>query len=221
MRNGLTTILCLSLLFVPIAQHQDDNFLDLTKNRPPQKKRTHLVGKGGGVGVGNGLHMQKTVPLKLTLLSLDKRSYQLGDHWIYEVILENITRDTLVIPWSPDYDRVKPDEEKDPPGYLHAFLSLVINDEVSGQQFMPGEVIYGSELVPGSLKRLHPGQKVRIRASGQIYFGQADVYKRVLAKLPDRFDVRANFTLWDRPINPCYEPAVSTNSITIELKRRR
>jgi hypothetical protein len=218
----LSGICCCCLLVGPMWQQRDQGFLDLTKPRPPQKERGGGRGEGGSGGGGDGVvSPRRVVPVRVTLLSLDKDSYQLGDQVIYEVMLENITNATLVIPWSDDYDRVKPDEETDPPGYLTATLYLVLGDRPAYDPFTALQGIYGSRLVSGSLKKLLPGQTVRIRAPGTWWFYSEDEEKRVLAMVPHTFEVRARFTLQDRPINPRYEPALSANSLAVELTKRQ
>jgi len=219
MKTGLTMIFCLSLLLISNAQQQEDNFLDLTKVKPSNKGKLFGTGSGGGVGTNDTRF--ESLPLRITLLSLDNRSYQLGERAIYEVRLENISGTTLVIPWSPDLDKVKPDERVYPTGYMDAFLRLVIKDEVSGDESITGQGLYGSQLVPSSLKTLRPREAVTIRASGHLGFGNTDVTKRVLIKLPHTFEVRAGFSLRDRPFNSRYQPALSANSLTVELKKRQ
>lgn len=222
MKLTVSTICCFLLLLEPIFQQRNDDFLDLTKPKRPQKERAGGRGTGGGGGMGNGHIPPRTIiPMKVTLLSLDKSSYQLGDQVIYEVVLENITQDTLLIPWSDDYDEVKPDEDRNPPGYIHASLSLEIKDERGVYKFMALQPIVGSQMVRGSLKSLRQGQKVRIRAPGSWWFTSEDEKKRVLEKLPQTFEVRARFDLEDRPIDPRYEPALSANSLTVELRKRQ
>lgn len=228
----LITILCLCFVAAGPAQQRKPDFLDLTKT-PPQKMRPYRKGGGAGAGGGDGWKAPpKIIPVKVTLLSLDKRSYQLGDEVIYEVVLENTTKDVLVIPWSGDYDKVKPDEERGPPSYIYAFLGLVIKGEIGGDQsiagqeiFGVGQGIHGSQLLRGSLKSLSPGQKVRIRAAGRWSVSSTDeasrrlLAKLVLAKLPHTFEVSAQFRLTETQINSRYEPAISANSLTVELRR--
>jgi len=219
MKTGLTTIFCLCLMVGPTVQRQEDDFLDLTKIKPPKQRRTSIIA-GGGMASTDGSPSPKP-RLKVTLLSLDKRSYQLGDKFIYEVMLENITESVFVIPWTSDYYSVKPYEGSDPPGYVSASLRLVIKDEVSGEASAAGEGVYGSELVPGSLKRLRPGQKVRIRALGQWWFGSEEATKRIMMKLPQAYDVQARFSFLDVGGKPWYEPALSANSLSVELRKRQ
>jgi len=219
MGNRRTMILCLCLLLAPIGQAQNENVLDLTKIKVVKKE---VMGPktGGGVSTSRG-HSQPVeyAPLKITLLSLDKRRYALGEEVIYEVKLENITEEILVIPWSPDRDAVKPEEESDPPGYVVAILRLVIMDETSGDQFVTGQVLYGSHLEPSSLKYLWPGEMVKIRAPSRWDFLGADVAKRIREQLPRTFEVRARFSFLHGAGTSSYKPALSANSWTIELTK--
>ncbi|MBI1760920.1 MAG: hypothetical protein HYR56_05720 [Acidobacteria bacterium] len=229
----------------------------MTKVKFPNKHRGQVKGGSKGVAVGNHQTQPRNfAPLNITLLSLDGHNRQLGDGIIYDVALKNVTKDILVIPWSPDWSKVKPNEEKYPPGYLvlhqaenegcragfnpalhpgcalsihhlqldgvlDAFLSLVIKDEISGDQLVAGQALYGSQLLPNSLKKLRPGQSVRIRTPGILWFTDSDVTKRVLAKLPHMFEVQAYFNLSNPALALPYEPAVSTNRLTLDLKRRQ
>src|SRR5438270_1978849 len=137
MNAGMIAFFCLFSLVLPINQKKDESFLDLTKKRPPEKLRLKMKGGlGGGVGMTTHTPSSDVIPLKITLLSLDKQTYQLADKVMYQVMLENITNDVLVIPWSADYDRVRPDEDHVPSGYIHASLSLLIRYEIAGEEFI-------------------------------------------------------------------------------------
>ncbi|MGH9879389.1 MAG: hypothetical protein ACRD5H_17295, partial [Nitrososphaerales archaeon] len=206
----------------PLASYQDDNFLDLTRIKRSPANESKTTGKGQGVGAVVG-HTSKSRsnPLKVTLLSLHKQSYQLGDEIIYDVSLENISNSIAIIPWSPDQDAVKPDENKTPPGYLVANLSLVIIDEISGEQFIAGQGLYGSTVVPRSLKRIAPKQSVRIRVPGRLVFYSADEAKRISQKLPYKVEVRARFSFLQGHSASQVESIASTNSIFVDLKKRQ
>ena len=77
----------------------------------------------------------------------------------------------------------------------------------------------GSRLVVRSLKKLKPGEKVRIRASGSWWIGIESVWARFTAELPRTVELRAKYTLYDRPIESRYKSAVSDNSVAVELRR--
>ena len=77
MRFRFASVLCLCLFLTTMAQQRADSFLDLTKVMPPVRKELVLT-DGGGVSVSHDTPFPK-LPLKITLLGLDKRSYQMGE----------------------------------------------------------------------------------------------------------------------------------------------
>lgn len=218
MRLRFVAIFCLSWFLIPEVKGQNNDFLDLTKVRPPSEKKVSRT-IGGGVSGSNDTRSPK-LPLQITLISLNKHSYEMGEEMIYNVVIRNVGRDVVVIPWSPDRDQIKPEEMTYPPRYVDAILSLVITDEVLGEQMIYGPSLYGSEHVPSSLKKLRPGQAVRIRAPSRWVLMSDDAAHGILSRLPQTFVVRARFSVMDRTVNPP-EPVVSTNSVTVELKKRR
>jgi len=122
-----------------------DSFLDLTKVNPSLRKE--LVLKDGGGVSGSHDTPFPTLPLEITLLSLDKSNYQIGEAVIYDVAIKNVGQDAVVIPWSPDRYQIRPDETY-PSGYVSAILSLVITDKVLGEQIIYVASVYGSQRVP-------------------------------------------------------------------------
>jgi hypothetical protein len=208
--------LCLCHTFLLTAgQVQEDSFLDLTKVRPrPEKK----IG-GGDINVSGGNDTRSpTLPIRITLLGLSERSYEMGDEMLYDVVITNVGQHDVVIPWSPYQDEIKPDENY-PPGYLVGCFGLVIKDRILGEQVIYGPVLYGSDRVPSSLKKLRPNQTVRIRASSHWLLTSDDAAHGILARLPQKYPVRAELSLTDRTVNPP-QPVISLNSVTITLNRR-
>lgn len=208
-------------------EERDENFLDLTKYKPVENQPDAGTAATGTVVQDtrfnpspNGKHEpEKMAPLKVTLVNLDAASYQLGGSVIYEVMLENVSRELLVIPWSADESKVKPWGQTEPPGYLDAFLSLVVRDKDLGEQLIALRGIYGSELMQGSLKSLLPGEKVRIRTQGRIFFAAADTSEKASEKLIKsalKLKVRARYSLHTGQ----FAPTVSTNTRIINLLRR-
>lgn len=205
-------------------EEKDENFLDMTKYKSVERQPE--AGKGATKTIvqdtrfnpsPNGKHdPERMAPLKVTLSSLDADSYQLGGNVTYEVTLENVSRELQVIPWSPDENQVKPQGQAEPPGYLDAFLSLVIHDKDLGEQSIAVRGLYGSELVQGSLKSLLPGEKVRIRAQGRMFFAVADASEKASKKLIKsalKLKVQARYSLHGGPS----APMVSTNTQIINL----
>ena len=212
-----TLALTLLLPFELLAQRQVGDLLDLTKDIPPQKERVSGGSGGGPILIGSTI--KKEVPLRITLLHFDKLAYRLGEQIVYEVRLENVSNHDLTLPWSLDLDKVKPDEKKDPPGYLTSSLSLVFNDPIYGIEFVGLASLYGSQLVPDSLKVLRPNERVRIRAARTFFFGDARISDRVIRELPIRLDLSAYFNLQDRPFDPTYDSSFSQNCINVQLEK--
>jgi hypothetical protein len=103
-RSTLTMMFWLWFLLSPMIQAQQEELLDLTKIKVTKKERQGpLMGGAWGDHTGHD-RTPKIIPLKITLLSLDRPSYRLGETGIYEVRLENITNETSGLSWSPDID---------------------------------------------------------------------------------------------------------------------
>jgi hypothetical protein len=214
MKRRLTTMFCLWFLQAPMIQAQQEELLDLTRIKVTKKERQGPLSGSGMMGFAGHDRTPKIIPLKITLLSLDRPSYRLGETVVFEVRVENITQEIVVLPWSPDIDAVKPDEESDPPGYMDAYLTLVVRVDISGDQTVIGQPLYGSELEPGSLKPLWPGETVRIRVPGRWYLPE------LKEKLPHSFEVRADLGFLRGIDRERYEWQVqSTNTLKVELRR--
>ncbi|HEX8652484.1 MAG TPA: hypothetical protein VF708_16840 [Pyrinomonadaceae bacterium] len=206
---ALTTVLC---------QAQDDDLLDLTTYSPPEAFETTRVLSGPDVLLVYPPRGPKISPLKVTLVSLNHLDPDNPREVVYEVALENISGETMVIPWSPDHNLVKPLNASEPPGYVEAFITLIVKDSSVSDDWKAFQPIYGSSLVTGSLKALAPGHVVRIKAHGELYFYTTDVSKRVSQKRPLKFQVGAVYGLYGRTVNPRFTSTVgSVNSFPITL----
>jgi len=216
MARAFTTICCLILCLVTSAPAQDTNVLDLTKLRASSEQT--MTGSGGGLGPS--MSTPKTTSLKVTLKSLNKTNYYLGERVSYEIMLQNITTHTVVIPWTPDQLSVKPSLKEYPSGYMEGNISLFISDKSSGDQFLDVQSLYGSHLVPNSLKKLRPGERVRILAAGKINLIDANFYSRMLPRLPQTFIVKARVTFDTIPKSSHYTHSESTNRLSITINKR-
>jgi hypothetical protein len=216
MRIILMAILALSILSDTTRNLQDEDLLDLTK--PVSRKERKKSGSIGGSRTSmEGDSRRQVINLKLTLLSIDKQDYQLGDYAICEVRLDNISKSPILLPWSADYDKVKPNDEETPPGFLSAFLNLTAVDANEGLIFFNGVSIYGSALLPESIKRLDPGKSVRIKMRSLLTIGSADVVDRIVKRLPIKMKMNARFAFGE---GSNYKAYLSENPIGIELRKR-
>lgn len=218
MKFRFAPLLSLWFLLVPMPQRQAGNFLDLTKVKSPRDEK--LIARGGGGVSGSHDTRFPKLSLKITLLSIDKRSLQMEEEMIYEVAIRNIGHDTVVIPWSPYQGQLRPNESAYPPGYIDAKLGLVFSDKILGEQIIFGPWLYGSDREPSTVRKLRPRQTVRIRAPVRWQIMSADVSQDILSRLPQKYIVRARLILSRHAFSPQPEPVVSANSVTVELKKQ-
>lgn len=203
-------------------EKDDDDFLDLTKHAPPSREAaSEEQTAGGSVEVVGGSGMRRAeLPIKITLLSLDRESYMLGDEGYFDIALENTGKEAVLIPWSPDSRIGAPSQGTAVPGNLHAVISLLAGQTAaaSGER-ADAFGLYGSEFVHGSLKRLEPGRRVRIRVPFTWQFFDEEGPARLLKRPTQRLIVRAQIILNSvKPVAPL--PATSANSLSVELKKQ-
>lgn len=203
-------------------EKSDEDFLDLTKHAPPEREAPteDQTASGNVEAVGGSGVRRHELPLKVTLLSLDRGSYVLGETGFFDITLENVGREPVVIPWSPDPSIGAPSQGNAVPGNLHAVISLLAGRTTAAAgQRADAFGLYGSEFVQGSLKRLEPGRKVRIRVPFSWRFFDEETPARLLKQPTQRLVVRAQIVLnSSKPVAPL--PAASANNLTVELKRQ-
>ena len=199
---------------------EDENFLDLTKYSPSKPVSSDQERTASGtinVGGGSGTRVPD-LPIRITLLSLDKRSYKLGDESVFDVALENISKEAVQIPWSPDSSIGSPFNDSSPPGNLLAVISLVVGNKTLGEYQASTYGLYGSRTVPGSLKTLQPGQRVRIRVPGRWQFYTEEATDRLSRNPGQELSIKARIFMADSNSNPP-RPATSVNSLLIKLNK--
>jgi hypothetical protein len=147
----------------------------------------------------SGSTHQPASPLRLTLLSVDRTDFVYGEEFIYEVLIENIGRETIVLPWSPDLGAFVQPAPRLPAGYLRGSVYLRV-ESASGQPevlaLLESQSLYGSDEVPRSRLNLAPGRtallRVPARWSATMPEGRAGILKQ-----PDgAVQVRAVFSVY-------------------------
>lgn len=198
----------------------DENFLDLTRHASAAPEAMHEEQVASGtIEAGGGPGMRRAeLPLRVTLLSLDRESYMLGETGFFEIALENIGSEVVNIPWSPDSSIGVPSQERAVPGNSHAVISLLIGRTPADGKIVDVFGLYGSEFVHGSLKRLEPGQKVRIRVPFAWRFFEEEAPAQLLKHPAQRQNVRAQIFLNSNRIT--HAPAVSANNLVVKLEKR-
>ena len=101
---------------------QESTLLDLTQEPPPLRRRTSIAGRiSRPLSPTAGPRVTYERPVRVVLTSLDATSYRLEqDTVVWEMEIENILAEPLVIPWSIDYDRIKPADDSYPSGYIES-----------------------------------------------------------------------------------------------------
>jgi hypothetical protein len=108
-------------------------------------------------------------PVGISLESLDRTRYVVGDPLVYEVVITNTSGQAFAFPTSIDPRIVR----RGMPGARLAAVSLAFDDEVFGGQLIASKLLYGANAVPGTIELLQPGDTLRIRASGAWWLGRA------------------------------------------------
>ena len=195
---------------------QESTLLDLTQEPPPLRRRTSITGRISRPIPSHAPLPVYVQPVRVALTNLDAASYRLEqDMIVWELEVENLLDEPLVIPWSRDFDRIHPSDDSAPPGYVRASIGLQIRGEVP----FPVTTVHASDLVPTSFKTLMPGESVRIRGSNLLYIPNRNVSDQLRTQLPLTVEVLGGYWLIDSSVDGRYryDPAVSESGIMIEI----
>ena len=137
--------------------------IDLTAVAPRNRVREPAAGTitGGLVGQSGGVVRGKS-PLQATLLSVEP-SLEAEPHVIFEVQVQNQGNEAIKFPEDPNSADFEPKSAALGYGFEFAYIALFADLKEQGSRFLPGITLYGSEEVEGTLKRLDPGDSIRIR----------------------------------------------------------
>ena len=155
----------LAFLAVSTTIAQESGWLDLTDLHPRERIRAPH-GAGGEIGGGTGI--DPTLESTITLVSLDKSSYSMGEEITFEVKVQNTGREAIEIPWTPHLGDLEPAESSQPYTYLHAAISLNFTETDSNRSFSIYANSYGSADVAGTTRKLLPGQWIFVRARQKV-----------------------------------------------------
>jgi hypothetical protein len=105
-------------------------------------------------GMSTLTHQKYLTSLKLTLLSIQFSDFVLGDHFVYDVLIENTGKASVTLPWSPDKGAFAQPVPRMPAGYRLALVSLYVesaSEQPTLLALLEAQLLYGSEEVPHSL----------------------------------------------------------------------
>jgi len=139
------------------------------------------------------------LPFALAIKTLTPNVCLWGEEIVYEISLKNTGTDIVFLPWSRE-EFVSADHEE-ARRHQQMTVALILDDGTAAGDLL-GTVgtALGSQVLPGSLQPLAPGQEARIRASTkcrpQI---PTDEQSRLLKSLPRPTSVYARVILRGRP----------------------
>jgi len=227
MRVILLPAVVILLSAAPGAQNvKSDHYLDIpghTYTSTPASSFHPLL-----TGVSALTHQKYLTSLKLALLSVQFSDFVLGDHFVYEVLIENTGKASVTLPWSPNKGAFGQRVPRIPAGYRLALISLHV--ESAGEQpavlaLLDAQTVYGSEEVPRSLLVLAPGQIARIRAPAQFSASMPEGRVAILRQPDGVVRLRAHYSMdrvTERGIGVSDEvpSTLSTNTITVRVMPR-
>jgi hypothetical protein len=139
------------------AVAQEIGYVDLTDG-PFRESSRHPRTFSGGCGGSDSRERQVTV----TLLSVDRMIYPLGEQVTFELKIQNTGRDPVIVPWTPNLADLEPVDPNASYKYRIGVVLLTFKDPEL-REFHLSESLYGSTNVPGTLRALAPGQWFTVR----------------------------------------------------------
>jgi hypothetical protein len=158
-------------------------------------------------------------PLRLRILSLDRLNYRYGEPFVVDLVVENIGKTDVALPWSPS-----PANVSTAPDAPLQSISLALYAEAAPGLTLRMELphLYGAAFDQNSLNILRPGDSAEIVASG-TFEGQS-AQEQALGRLNAReVEVRIRATVqWLYAENgSTYGPLESERGPTVMLQTRR
>jgi hypothetical protein len=165
-RAGIGLVLCMSLVQLVQGQGRQTYTVDFVgeralkeQARPKGKEKEPRLAPGPPIGDAAPL------PFEITLVSLDRNGYAIGDNAVFEVTLKHVGTAPFAFPWSREMSAVA-----DAPRAQLAHVLLTFTDPVLGRQLVGFDnTLYGAQTVPGTVQMLQPGDVVTVRGGAQWY----------------------------------------------------
>lgn len=214
----MRSLLFLLLLTASLAAGQSrlpDHVLDLVGRRqvaPPDStttRRTPLEGKASATSE------RSTASLKATLISLDADTYETGAPVVYEIELQNMGKETVLLPWSVDHHSIQELGSVALP-VTTATLSLEVWDTTGAERMLgrlESVLLIGSPNVFGSLQSLLAGETALIRVEGA--WRASDEIMRTIVTKSGALQVKSLFVLPEQRL-----VARSANGIRVSVLDR-
>jgi len=180
-RLACAVVLC-GLLSGFAAQDNPVRILDLTEAEMTYPSDRIFLSSPFQVGIPSNLGIKPYILPALSLeIKFDKTSYIMGEEFVYEIRLKNISEIDIRIPLDPDGDKIVPKGNKPPRevGLIETYAKLTVDenrekvkaDEKEYGSSLYGPLIsfalYGLEKIESSFTTLNPGESMVIRHKGR------------------------------------------------------
>lgn len=114
--------------------------------------------------------------LKVSLVSLDRDSYDTGGPVLFDVLVQNVGSQAIAIPWSPDIIGFA-DRPGNGPEVVRGSLFLEVRRPGDSRNigWLESQMLVGASDVPNSLLQLMPGKRALLRARGYWRVGETEL----------------------------------------------
>jgi hypothetical protein len=163
MKCSLKLALLGTLAFSQLAIGQQVGSLDLTTIIAKDRLREPEGVGGGSCGWGDHAEYPEVA---VSLTSLDRSQYALGEEVTFEVKVQNVGRYPVVLPWSGDLADFEPQDPTVVYSYREGTISLRIGS--AEENFLIFSSFYGSTERPESLKILRTEEWVTVRGRTRL-----------------------------------------------------
>lgn len=168
--------------------------------------------------------------VEVTLLSLDRSSYSLGDEIYFELRITNVGDRPVVLPVGTDWLDLRPVD-----AVPFEFLTMCINLSLDGtSDWLTGPCLVGSDARPKTLHLLHPERSLTIRGRAKVLLSPVELYETVqeserpvtFTLIPDiSFSTDKMMPNASRPLDGCTVPltirAKPVNGMAVDFLRSK
>jgi hypothetical protein len=148
-------------------QHSREFSLDLLTIPAPPERRGKASGWGCGSG-GGAAHAHAKPSVHITLAELDQAHLTVGDEIVFEVVVENVSENSIELATSRDPDVAPPDPRSEDRVRTNFVLVSRTKGKYNGV-VASGPGLYGSSQVPGTTMIVHPGERLRVRVPARVW----------------------------------------------------
>jgi len=156
---------------------------------------------------------------------LDTRIRKVGDEVVAELRFINIGKEPQRFPLSSRWETAN-DEKCEwlgfRPGMIaqRGWVRLEFADGAGYTEFIGSHPLFSNSSDPNSYRMLAPGQSIRVKLGGKIYFQRVYEERKPEDKpftLPQEFGVTASFSLDDSSLWNPYKKLRSTNPVRVRV----